>query len=129
MSAYVVEKITIDRVVAAIDAFPSKEVYYPELDGHPDQIGTKLWNLNIRAVAERYSEEYDLCKQLRLYKYRPPGAVSRPQLIKSTRCLLYQMNEGTVPQTELFKQLTGLCNDMMLDYISQQPEYDKAEWA
>jgi hypothetical protein len=129
VSAYVVEKKTMDRVVATVYAFPSRDVYYPELDGDPDQIGSKLWNLNVRAVAERYGEKYDLCKQLRLYKYRAPGYIDRLQQIKSIRCLLYQLSEGSVPKTKLYQELEDLCNQLMLAYISTLPEYDQAEWA
>ena len=61
MSAYVVEKKTIDRIVTWITGQISEPYLrncLPELATKTEkQLGQKLWSMNVKAVDQRYQEQ------------------------------------------------------------------------
>ncbi len=128
MSAYIVERETIDRVVTCIkeqkqDGWVTRA--FPTLTaGTPNEIGQRLWKMNVQAVERRYEER----NPVRLYKFqlRP---CSQVQAIKSLACLLYQCSEGNVPETPLYKEFEGFQNHLAGDFVRSLPEWDQAEWA
>ncbi len=127
MSAYIVEKKTIDRIVTYIAQHVNTgalDAYYPTLAVEPDKLGQRLWKMNTDAVDQRYSES----NPVRLYKHDwVPG--HKMQVFKSLRCFLYQCSEGDVPETDLFKDTESLMHTIALEIISDMPQYENAEWA
>ncbi len=128
MSAYVVEKKTIDRIVTWItERERSESLYYycPELaTKRPEQLGQKLWNMNCKAVDQRYDES----NPVELYRHRYE-LCDKMQAYKSMRCLLYQCAEGNVPETALYKDLERYTFGLADSIISYLAEYRMAEWA
>ncbi|MCL6557665.1 MAG: hypothetical protein K6U74_02460, partial [Firmicutes bacterium] len=87
MSAYIVEKKTIDRIVTYIAQHVNPravEAYYPSLKGDRHQLGQKLWRMNVEAVNQRYSES----NPVPLYRHTWEPA-DKMQVFKSLRGFLY----------------------------------------
>lgn len=120
MSAYIVDKKTIDRVVTYMterDSFMEFGVI------SPDEMGQSLWQLNTDSVNSRYNEA-NVCD---VYKYSrtPTTAV---QTLKSLVCLMYQSCEEDCYKKELYLLLVKLKNQIAIDICYDLPEYDAAEW-
>ena len=134
MSAYIVEKETIDRIVTYIhnqpiavieNSFPAIYQAYQNGNKWPDNqaLGQRLWVMNTKAVDTRYDEN----NPFELYRF--DFRVSRPvQIYKSCRCYLYQCAEGDVPESPLYQDLEKLCTRLATEIISGLPEYDQADW-
>lgn len=123
MSAFLVEKETIH---AAVDVMLDSRVDMGEIVSADecDQLGTRLWEMNARAVSERYDEPRE---QLPQYRHRKSNK-SRVAKLKAAQCLRYQCTEGTVPNLALYGQLCSAINEFALSIVQKMPEYDKAEW-
>ena len=116
MSAYIVEKKTIDRIVTYLD----RKYHGAE---NPNQTGQRLWNLNTKAVDQRYDEKIPV----ELYKFSPEPC-GKVQLLKSLHCFLYQCSEGNVPESELYRDVDRLSNNLAVEIIDAMPEYQSSEW-
>ena len=127
MSAYIVEKETIDRIVTYLQAPDMRDHIdhcHPSLTGTAHEQGQRLWTLNVRAVDSRYEER----NAVNLY-HHSTALCSKAQALKSLRCYLYQCSEGGVPETPLFKALDTLSGDLALEIVGDLPEYAAAQWA
>jgi hypothetical protein len=131
MSAFIVEKKTIDRIVSYIHengTIHHTQSYYPAIydvyKGDPNKLGQVLWVMNIGAVNQRYKEKNPI--SLYYYEYYPTNII---QTYKSLQCYLYQCAEGNVLKTSLYKDLDKLSCDIADKIISDLPEYKNAEWA
>ena len=130
MSAYVVQKETIDRVLSACfqndpyvrDAF--------NLRGAPDDylnlVGQDLWKMNAAAVGCRYNEKPESLPAYR-FTFRIQHKV---QYLKSCQCLHYQCSEGEmIEKLPLYKMLSLLIRDLQSSIIAGLTEYNEAQWA
>lgn len=104
MSAFVVGADTINRVVyglSYIDAAPSD----------PNEFGRAMLALNIAAVRQRYPTDHDDMLPSGVYHYREPapvkGCASDIASWKALECLLYQCDEGNIPDQPLYQTLNG----------------------
>ena len=84
---------------------------------------------NYDAVNQRYRED---AKPSDAPWFLPEGSYgvrwTPVQLMKNLQCLKYQMSEGDVPETEIFKQLEDLIGRIAVAIVQQTPEYDEAAW-
>lgn len=141
MSAFMVEDITINRVVSHI---------YNEVKGgtilggeyrrllkdyplHSElgyvKLGNDMFKLNIAGVEARYGEgeaaefrplDYE-------FRYEEPGNVY--QVLKSLECWSYQCAEGDIPQTSrLYKTMNEVENAIAYNIVHESKEYDAANW-
>ena len=129
MSAYIVEKATIDRIVTYLETNEVRreiEDYfrYPTLRGTCAEQGQRLWTLNVRAVDARYEET----NPVELYRHES-NHCSKTQTLKSLRCFLYQCSEGDIPETPLYKDLSALADRLTMSIVEDLPEYESAQWA
>ena len=108
------------------------------------KIFEKLYNLNAAAVSGRYNEEMspapDMPKFAAIHKPREAAhdeTIARwydeikPwhfELLKLFQCFLYQCDEDTTRETDLFKALKSLENTMLNHIVANNPEWIKANW-
>jgi len=129
MSAYVVEKKTIDRIVTFAETKGAEHFWsrYPAIHevfaGDCNKLGQKLLVMNNKAVDARYNEN----NPIELYNYSHTPA-SKIQVYKSMQCFLYQCTEGDIPKSKLYKELEELIGDLAADIVYNLPEYGKAQW-
>jgi hypothetical protein len=138
VSAFVVQDQTINRVLAYLAATDHSRArrlvdeYAPEADKSLPGLGAAVRALNVRAVRQRYPDcppdELPGPSPLLPYVYQPEHLVGLHQAAKSLRCLLYQLSEGDVPETPLYRALEGLSVAWLLDIADQVPAYDRAAW-
>jgi hypothetical protein len=129
MSAYIVEKETIDRIVTVL-RFDRESIEadiithsFPELDHESNVIGQKLWAMNCEAVDQRYDEK----NVIPLYQFEEKQS-DKLELLQSLRCLLYQCESGDVDKTPLYKALSGYADHKAWSYIFGLPEYNELAW-
>jgi len=89
------------------------------------KIAQALYDLNVRAVNSRYSE--DTSTVFDSFKNKMPMS-NKFQLLKSLRCLIYQCSEGDIPDEPLYKRIKSIAACMAMDIVSNMPEYDAAKW-
>jgi len=78
-----------------------------------DKIGSALFAMNERAVNARYPNDPQQIAPA--YSFRPMGdeiSVPKAAQFKAIACLLYQCSEGNEPDSDLFKALDALCNQL-----------------
>jgi hypothetical protein len=127
MSAYIVEDITINRVVSYLlcdqlaSAYVERKLAEAGID--LNALGQHMLDLNIRAVDYRYDETNE---GRALVPALVP--VSRIQALKSLRCWLYQCSEGDIPEEPLFQIMNGYSDDLAYTIVSELPAYERAEW-
>ena len=115
MSAYVVEKKTIDRIVTYLkDANKTQD---------PNDLGQRLWDLNAKSVATRYSEEEE--KKEYKYNWMPTRKI---QVLKSMACFLYQSCEGGLHEEELYKFIDRERSALAVTIVYDTQEYEESEW-
>lgn len=137
MSAWIVENLTMDRVVTAIagDTWNGRVFVGLNADSAEgkDKIGRALFRANYEAVRARYpnsdplpGEPYQEHPQT---MYRHTGReVSKVQQLKSCQCLSCQMSEGKVPDSQIYLELEKHIHRLQSEVISDSPEYDAADW-
>ena len=135
MSAFVVEKATIDRIVTAVWPWargggsfhvaepPKALVQIIGQDCNLDALGQMLWDMNRRAVAQRYAEDPTPA----WYNWEN-RASDQEQLFMSVCCLLYQCSEGNVPEEPLFEALDQYKVVLALKIAHQVCECQGARW-
>ncbi len=129
MSAYIVDKKTIDRIISGILS-RRKELSYqkgiPEIpfdENDTNTFGQELLGLNKAAVDQRYDENNNIEKYI--FSKQP---VTPVQTLKSLINLLYQCTEGDVTESILYKQLDKLSLVLAYIIVTESVSYDKAEW-
>jgi hypothetical protein len=133
MSAFVVAKVTIDRVVSAL-AFQHPTASYGarkftefgyDLTQESDCsfLGRDLWAMNVAAVNQRYEEN----EAAQPYTFTRVN-VGPMQAVKSMKCLRYQCSEGDVPDRPLYKALDYAIASLAEHIVSAPPEYERAKW-
>jgi len=133
MSAFIVDKKTMDRVLGFITSQPDTS-----LKGRPlDQLGRELFAMNLDAVNQRYparnpdrlpgpNDHSDIFDN---YTFAPDLDASAAEELKAAKCLVYQSCEGDVPDTStLYRELNRLTQTPLSEAISETPEYEAAAW-
>jgi hypothetical protein len=134
MSAYVLEDRETSRLardifarIAEFGPVRAERLGFGELvTGSPEELAEKLYQLNVEAVAQRYS----LHRERTPVQFIPGAGLSSSPVrgYKLLQCYLYQCSEGNVPETALFKQLSALAGDIAQDIVQSLPAYDDAPW-
>ena len=138
MSAWIVEIKTMDRVVSAIASSSWNGTIFHgfnfESAEGKDKIGRALFRANYKAVRSRYSHVDGLLPGQHPTKhpqtmYRHTSReVSKIQQLKSCNCLHYQMSEGRVPDSKIYKELETVINRLQSEVIADLGTYDAADW-
>lgn len=136
MSAWIVSKENIDRVITALLLLEKKSSMspVPKLSLIKDQegvngLGTQLWGMNEDAVKQRYGRPYNDLPGSKVVKYKFVTSEADPyQLIMSIHCLGYQCAEGNVPETDLYKAVKKLEEEFEAYLVRTDPRYKNAKW-
>lgn len=121
MSAFMVDKKTIDRVITGMQTVGDGG---RERTEDESELGVELLAMNARAMNARYGDEIELED----YRFTPRPLDSRCQLFKAMRCFLYQCSEGDVPEESLFKRVAKAADALCHEIVTALPQYDRAEW-
>ena len=136
MSAYFVEYSTIDNIISGIKAsrydppnWISKHYLPASFNSMRSRIGKQLLLLNAKALKARYGDQIakmrsDICK----YKFTPRPHVSIFQFYKSLSCLHYQCCEGDIPETQLYKDMSKLLDQIAHHIVCEDSKYETATW-
>lgn len=150
MSAFVVDRKCMDRCVRTLTArgrygqilrsFARIDTSQP---GAADEIGRRLFTLNVEAVMQRYPDTQDnpgslpgdsmAPRHAASYRapQRGPAKLGRAELVdgaKALSCLAYQCAEGNVPESGLFQELEAAIGAVCKEIVSSLPEYESAAW-
>lgn len=138
MSVFLVEDRTINRVVTFVRYLLEREwsdlereFLYIGFDRSDPLFGRKLgqamFDLNLRAVVERYGErEAANFKELR-YRFVAAYGVW-VKIYKGLRCWLCQCAEGGMSETPLYKLMVEVSLRLAVMIVLRLPEYKEAEW-
>ncbi len=139
MSAFLVGKKTIDRILSFVSAECRKSTFFVrELseklnvdvsDSYwRDTLGQKMWDLNQLALGYRYGYEK---ADLKYFFNDVSGFTNQFQMFKSLKCWLYQCAEGEIPEKSLLYRVFSheISLFLAVRIIQDTPEYDAAEWA
>jgi len=101
-------------------------VLHPNIQAKAAVFARQLYDMNLEAISQRYedgiNDGYD-------YKYESCLPMENQyQLFANIRCLIYQCNEGDVPETDLFKKLEKICDALAYDIITETDEYKATSW-
>jgi hypothetical protein len=134
MSAFIVEDITINRVVSRVAASDSFSNVLGKLcnlgftgANWQSNLGQALFDLNVRSVEQRYGEGSAKDFRELNYKYHAMDT-GKVQAYKSLVCLLYQSCEGDCDQEPLYKTMEQFSNELAAKIVRQLPAYDQAVW-
>lgn len=91
-------------------------IYYER--GDVEKIYEALRDLNHKALAVRYGEKANEMYDLAFYKYETPSRnFSNMEMVVRLSCFLYQCNEGTINNNELYLALERLCGELATSVI------------
>jgi len=139
MSAFMVEDITINRVVTWLKREVSTSRFTLnwlageyDVDLTSDQWDEKLaqamFQLNCDGVNARYGNgEAEKFRPLN-FTYKPEMCHSLVQVLKSLQCWKYQCSEGDVPETRLYRFFEEVAHHLALKIVMDLPGYTKATW-
>ena len=135
MCAYIVEDKTINRIVSYLSSNHEalsymKHVENIDLTFEEDEakFGQELFDLNVRAINERYGNGTAENFRDLDYHYAIQISCNIINAYKSLECLIYQCSEGSVPGTELYQKLERIKGYLASQIISNLPEYKRAIW-
>jgi hypothetical protein len=133
MSAFIVEEITINKIVNYLAYRRNiehiqiilKEAGYDltTLEGR-EKLFNHLYSMNIQAVNQRYEE----ANKREPYKYRIISSYPCIQVFKAFNCFMYQCAEGEIPKSDLYKFMSKVEGLVARHILTNMPEYDKAYW-
>lgn len=153
MSSFIVENKTINRIVNFC-FWEHDSILKYEIQRELKKIGFDLWSLsndyetdrilksfgeellklNLLAFYDRYNHREDIIKNIKEaiqdYIYEDIALKDRThiQVLKSIECFLYQCCEGEIPESNLYKALEKIAENLKSHIINQIPEYEKAVW-
>lgn len=145
MSSYIVDDITINRIISFIyhenDGFLKPDInrilqklkIYGNDEEVLKKIAIKMLKTNIGATSQRYNNKLSKEEYNRINVFIPSVDVpkklrSKPQTYNSLRCLTYQMSEGNIPKTKMFKVLEKLENCLAISLANEVTEKEKCIW-
>ena len=147
MSAYIVDDVTINRVVTFIfdnnRAYGDK--YYYTLGGlrelgylsnAPGQdvkyaakrLAEEMFTLNCDSVEQRYEAGCAETFRPLDFQYRTTPCYKVHQVLKSLACFLYQACEGSGMDSALYKALEQVKYRTAWNVVSNSEDYDKLDW-
>lgn len=144
MSAFLCNKETFEKVYSGLIVYGESRqaeylrnaVRYATLPHQYEEGGgcisyvRALYAANVEAVGQRYNDE----------TRNEPGAKRIPftvgfdphvdlyAWIKALECLLYQMSEGDVPESDTYKSLKSIINASYKEAVHMHDRYEAAEW-
>lgn len=139
MSAYIVDDITINKIVSAIRyAREYGGRIYPqpwkasllEIDTQEQAatLAQNMFKMNCHAVDCRYGKnEAEKFRPLD-FEYRSVIFSGKVKVYKALRCFLYQCAAGDAPEQELFKQLESYGGQLASAIVESLPEYELSDW-
>lgn len=134
MSAYIVEDITINRILSYLakdDGWIKQKLksfgFDIDTDEGLEQLGRAFLLMNIDAVGQRYDGNNEYMSILAGFKVKKV-VTGKIQAYKAATCLSYQCSEGDVIESPLYKLLDIILNDLGNAIIRELPEYKKASW-
>lgn len=138
MSAFLVNKKTIDRILSFVSSERSRSEFFKgELSKDlnvdfsdyewRDKLGQKMWDLNQLVLGYRYGDEREV---LNYSFFDVSGLMSRIQMFKSLRCWLYQCAEEEIPDKSVLYRVFDeeISRFLAMRIVEDMPEYDRAEW-
>jgi hypothetical protein len=145
MSAYIVDDVTINRIVSGLNYAahyggwnsplpkPSEELAFDDAA----IMGHVLRKMNEESVYQRYPDDnpdelpgpVDENGKNPPYKYDPIVPPSPIQLFKSLQCYLYQCDEGDTDKCKLYQALDQYLNEIAYHVMTNSKEYEAAAWA
>lgn len=141
MSCFLVSSETINVIVGYVLSLKKEGLYLDEGVAEIDKRGLMngeslvdaLIDMNERALIYRYGwGERGHMKDHREKMVIAPIATvmnesGRIRVLKKINCLLYQANEGQVPEEWLYKALYRIASELALEIVRESAEYDRAE--
>ena len=139
MSAFIVSKETMDRVVSAIDKHRGQDFGGIHLvdSASCDRLGRKLYAMNLDAVIQRYPGDtkdtapgpIDIADIHGAYKWKMSLPAHHAAVgYKAISSLLYQCSEGNVPERPLYKALDALYDSLAHRIASDSKTVQRAIW-
>lgn len=140
MSAFMVNDYTYNSVALTLgewatnsDKYFVQEMFASDENRNPigvvDAFVTKLKQMNIEALKQRYPDYPDMWKDRETPLMPAHGRRLKPvELFKQLTCISYQMSEGDVPESHVYKQLDKLSELLAYHIVVGLPEYDEVEW-
>jgi len=140
MSAFIMSKENINRVVTWLYeesvrlglTYGAVPIVLKEFGfdvSHPikaARFGQNMYDLNVRAVAERYGKADDMVWYEYSFEFVPSNPIP---IYKSLSCWLYQCQEGRVPQEPLYRCLDEVRDYLARAIVSRLRDYEQAEEA
>lgn len=117
MSAFIVSNRTIHRCLEGL-------VYAKLAIGYSPSVGQKLFEMNARAVSQRYGEKPEDVK----FQIVHDDPTSKMSAVKALHCLRYQCSEGDVPKDPLFKKISRAIEILSEDIVCNMPEWNNVPW-
>jgi len=140
MSAWIVENESLNKIVNSFywlreNHFLRNKLnkeFNINLEQHDDEVlkeklrkfGQIIADLNQESINQRYSEKNKAFK----FKFDFVDSLNKFQFLKSVECLTYQSCEGDCNQTNLYKFLQELENNLRYNIIGNIEEYKNAKW-
>lgn len=118
MSAFMINNETISRIANA---------YGKDVGQEPEVLARELYDLNVYALEERYSDGGKGMIQPFKYEYLT-FFPNKWQQYKSLRCYLYQCSEGKAIDEPLFKRMTELSNTLAHRLAGDMADENGADW-
>jgi hypothetical protein len=158
MSAFIVSPACMERVVRAIcyrnrygqilrtfDGIALADEHGKLAKGVMDEIGRRLFTLNIEAIYQCYPDTQDnpdsmpgCCDEdgkstalTDAASFTVKSSASLFDLVhglKALQCLRYQCSEGDIPERPLFKELEAALAAVACAIVERMPIYEQAPW-
>ena len=136
MSAFIVEEDNLYRVINSITKIegytkPLKEIKEQAIS-NPKGLFKKLNSLNRYSISQRYEKDIfddQMTYPFNLSKYNETVLkTNQYQNLKSLRCYLYQSCEGKAHDSDLYKLLNKISDDIAFDIVANSKEYKESKW-
>ena len=149
MSAYLVEDKTIN-LIAGLYCYGLQSKYTQPIEPRslrkPSKIAIELKRMNLKALEARYPSDWNFLTQHQgiteidvvdsdgnmapafEVSDEEHGDDSLAQKLKHVQCFLYQCSEGNISDTELFKSVEQIKDDLKDMIINELPAYRQASW-
>ena len=127
MSSFLVENSTISKLA---DALRYKSYEFSGAYNLTSRLAQDLYDLNIRALRERYDDPTDLIDNFVFTseRWELNDKKDLAQFYKSLACFIYQCSEGEVPETELYKMLEEAQDKLAYKIAMDRADEQGAEW-
>lgn len=139
MSAFMVSDLTYDSVALTLgkwstnsDMMHMMDMFTSDENRNPldivDVFVTKLKICNVEALQQRYPDHPDMWKEPTPVMAVDGRMLEKVELFKQLTCISYQLSEGDVPESHVYKQLDKLSELLAYHIVVTLPEYDEAYW-